>query len=112
MRKFVAFLAATAIAAPASAAWYQAKSKHFIIYADERPADLAAFAAKLERFDTAVRDVRLMDDPPVGDGNRLTVFVLSDDEAVRRLSGDKSGMLYGYYEGHASGPVAFVPRST
>jgi hypothetical protein len=112
MRWFITFVAATIAATPASAAWYQAKSKHFIIYADERPADLAAFAAKLEKFDTAVRDVRLMDDPAIGDGNRLTVFVLDDDEAVRRLEGDKSGMIYGYYEGHASGPVAFVPRTT
>lgn len=96
----------------AQASWYQAKSKHFIIYADERPTDLAAFADKLEKFDWAVRSARLMDDPAVGDGNRLTVFVLQDDEAVRQLIGDKTGYIYGYYIGHASGPVAFVPRNT
>jgi len=96
----------------AEAAWHKAESKHFIIFADEEPADLAAFATKLERFDKAVRVARAMDDPTVGDGNRLTVFVLPDDAAVRKLVGDKSGFTYGYYIGRASGPVAFVPRKT
>src|SRR5206468_9441691 len=66
------------ISSPASAAWQEAKSKHFAIYADEDPRLLQAFATKLEKFDKAVRIVRSMDDPPVGDGGRLTVYVLND----------------------------------
>lgn len=109
--KFIV-LALVAMPFPASAAWQQAKTRHFIIYADE-PADrLAAFATKLEKFDKAVRIARAMEDPNVGDGNRLTVFVLSNDTAVRKLIGDKSGTIYGYYIARASGPVAFVPYST
>src|SRR5947209_19887226 len=108
VRKLAKYLVvAGLVSAPAHADWYKAESKHFIIYADERPTDLAAFATKLERFDRAVRFVRLMDDPAVGDGNRLTVFVLSNDAAVRKLIGDKTGGIYGYYIGRASGPVAF-----
>ena len=48
-------LAALAVAAPAHADWYQASSKHFIIYADESPKLLEDFATRLERFDQAVR---------------------------------------------------------
>jgi len=97
---------------PALAAWHEARTRHFIIYADKKPAALAAFATKLEKFDRAVRQVRVMSDPAVGDGNRLTIFVLSNDNAVRKLIGDKSGRLAGYYIGRASGPVAFVPGRT
>ena len=43
-------------------------SSHFIIYADQRPDKLKRLMpTKLERFDKAVRIVRGMEDPPVGD---------------------------------------------
>lgn len=112
LRKILIFGALLLAHAPASAAWQRAETKHFVIYSEQRPADLHAFATKLEKFDRAVRLIRLMDDPPVGLGNRLTVFVLSNDAAVRKLLGDKSGMVQGYYIGRASGSVAFVPRKT
>lgn len=101
-----------AAASPAHADWHDAKSKHFIIYADERPDKLLEFATRLEKFDRAVRFVRGMDDPAVGDGNRLTVFVLPTATAVQKLVGDKSGFIAGYYIPRASGPLAFVPKKT
>jgi hypothetical protein len=94
---------------PAHAAWQEAKSKHFIIYANENPKDLYDFASRLERFDQAVRFIRNMPDPPVGDGNRLTVFVLPNVDAVQKLAGDRS--IEGFYTGRASGSFAFVPRT-
>ena len=106
----LAAASAFGLAAPASANWYVAKSRHFIIYANESPKDLTDFGSRLERFDQAVRFVRGMEDPSIGDGNRLTVFVLPSIDSVQRLAGDKTGFLAGFYEGHASGPVAFVPR--
>jgi len=113
MRYLLAFLAGAAIAAvstPAPAAWNVAQSKHFVIYADEKPEQLSQFASKLERFDQAARYIYLMQDPPVGRGNRLTVFVLPSVEAIERLAGDT--FVKGFYKGLASGSVAFVPRST
>jgi tetratricopeptide (TPR) repeat protein len=100
---------AAAISAPAIAAWNVAESKHFVIYADEKPEQLAAFASRLERFDKAARYLRGMDDPPVGIGNRLTVFVLPSVGAVSKLAGDK--YIEGFYNGVASGSTAFVPRT-
>lgn len=95
---------------PAQAAWHQAKSKHFIIYSDQSPASLNAFATKLEKFDQAVRRVMRMDDPAVGDGNRLTVFVLANESAVEKMSGNKHAA--GFYTPRASGSLAFVPQRT
>src|SRR5437868_1545321 len=107
----LATVSAAATSVPAVAAWNVAESKHVVIYADERPNELSDFAAKLERFDQAVRYVRGMDDPPVGLGNRLTVFVLPTVGAVQKLmNGDR--FIEGFYTGRASGSYAFVPRST
>lgn len=94
----------------ASAAWHEARSKHFVIYADESPKELLEYATKLEKFDQAVRTILTMGDPPVGDGNRLTVYVMPTDDDVRKLAGDKSGFLSGFYKGPATGPLAYVPK--
>jgi len=96
----------------AHAAWQVAQSKHFIIYADEQRAELQTFATQLEKFDLAVRRARGMDDPTVGDGNRLTVFVLPTAAMVQKLYGDKTGFIDGFYKGPASGPLAYVARRT
>lgn len=112
MRKpFRVALAAASLAAgsPAAAAWQQASSKHFVIYADSNPDRLRDFAVRLEKYDQAVRAVMHYEDPPVGDGNRLTVYVLPSVEAVQKLAGNK--FVAGFYLPRATGSVAFVPRS-
>lgn len=78
--------------APAGAAWNKASTPHFVIYADDSPDRLRTFATKLEKFDKAVRQVRGMADPRVGDGNRLTVFVVPDVQAVRKLATSMTGL--------------------
>jgi tetratricopeptide (TPR) repeat protein len=95
-------------AAPAHAAWHEAKSKHFIVYADEDPRELKRYAEKLERFDQAVRYVRKMDDPDLSDSGRVKLFVLPDAESVGQLLG--SFAVRGFYVTRASGSYAFVPR--
>ena len=106
----VAAVAALVSASAANAAWHEARSKHFVIYADENPKELLEYATKLEKFDQAVRAILVMGDPPVGDGNRLTVFVMPTDSDVRKLVGDKSGFLSGFYKGPVTGPLAYVPK--
>src|SRR5438270_6613487 len=98
-------------ATPANAAWYEAQAKHFIIYADASPKQLQAFATKLEQFDQAVRWVMHYEDPPIGDGNRLTVFVLPSIDAVQKMAGKKAGNIAGFYQPRAEGCLAFVPRT-
>jgi tetratricopeptide (TPR) repeat protein len=109
--QFLAF-AALVSSVPASAAWVRASSEHFLIYAEQRPETVRKFAENLERFDGAVRFIRGMDDPPLSEGNRVTIFVLKNVDEVRRLAQDKSGMIAGFYTGRVDGSVAFIPPMT
>jgi tetratricopeptide (TPR) repeat protein len=93
---------------PAHARWYVARSKHFIIYADEKPNRLAEFSTRLEKFDQAARILLRMDDPVIGDGNRVTVFVMPTAKDVQKLAGDS--FLAGFYTGRVSGPLAYVAK--
>ena len=110
MRWFMAFLA-LGVSASAQAEWYRASSEHFLIYSEQKPDTLKQFAEKLERFDSAVRVVRGMDDLPPSQGNRVTIFMLGSPAEVQQLAGDKSGTLDGFYRGSAAGSVAFVART-
>jgi hypothetical protein len=111
MRWYVAALLAIGLSAPAQSEWYRASSEHFLIYSEQRPEVLRQFAEKLERFDSAVRVVRGMDDLPPSQGNRVTIFMLGNPADVSLLYGDKSGTIEGFYKGSASGSVAFVAQT-
>lgn len=102
--------AALAIAGPASAAWQQASSKHFVIYGDMPIEEMKAYAEKLEKFDAAARLIRSMKDPTVGDGNRVQVLVVSSMLDVNRLYGDAEAGVGGYYMGLVSGPIIVTPQ--
>jgi len=108
-------VAALVTAASADAAWQKASSAHFVIYADESPEKLRDFAIRLEKFDKAVRQVRSMTDPPMGDGNRLTVFVVPTVADVQKLATKRIAMttnLAGFYQGRAEGSFAVVPKKS
>ena len=108
-------VAAFVVSVPAAASWHRASSAHFVIYADESPDKLREFATRLEKFDKAVRQVRGMADPSMGDGNRLTVFVVPTVADVQKLAAHKTGMtpnLAGFYTGNAEGSVAIVPKKS
>lgn len=104
--------AALALAAPASAAWQKASSKHFIIYGDMPAAEMKDYAEKLEKFDAAARLVRSMNDPKVGDGNRVHVYVVPTALDVRRTLGDASSTVLGYYDDDVRSPFIITPRKT
>lgn len=101
-----AVLAGTAV--PAHAAWQEAKSNHFIIYADMDANNLRTYATKLERFDQAVRKLRGMKDPALRDSGKVTIYVVGDMDTVEQLIGISGAA--GLYIGRASGAVAFVPN--
>lgn len=90
------------------AAWYEAKTDHFIIYSQQNPEELRKYATRLEQFDSGVRAVRQMDDPPVTSTGRLTVFVLKDADDVASILGAGGSGIAGVYFGRASGPVAIA----
>jgi len=112
LKLMLAFAALLTFGSPASATWYEAKSKHFVIYANDSPGALTSFATKLEKFDKAVRIVRAMDDPPIGDGGRLTIYVLPNEQSVSDVAVGRHSPIAGFYIPRASGSVAFVPKRT
>jgi tetratricopeptide (TPR) repeat protein len=97
-------------AATAHAAWYEAKSKHFTVYADEDPAKLKQYASRLERFDAAVREARGVPDVETGASTRVTLFMLRDLTELRRIYGDRDAGVAGFYLPKASGSLAFMPE--
>lgn len=98
--------------APAQGAWQVASSQHFLVYSDDAPERVQAFAAKLERFDKGLRRALAAPDPATSPLARLTVFVVPNIAAVQKLAGKSSGDVAGFYVPRASESVAFVPRST
>lgn len=112
IRLLIAVAAMLALPAPATAAWHEAKSRHFIIYADMEADDLLDFATRLERFDQSVRTAIKAGDPPVGNGNRLAIYVMPSEKDVQTLRGDTTGFIRGFYAGRASGSLAYVAKDS
>lgn len=99
-----------AAAQSAEKGWHEASTRHFLVYAEGSAENAHALAEKLERFDAALRRLRLVPDHEIGAANRLTVFQLDDVSDIESLAG-RNGVA-GFYSGQASGSHAFVPRRT
>lgn len=97
-------------AMPALAAWRVAESAHFIIYSEDKVDNLRAFAGELERFDSAMRYLRRLDNTADSHTNKLTIFQVSNVTAVQKMMPGKNPYVYGFYDGRAGNSVAFVPR--
>nr|WP_298897042.1 hypothetical protein [uncultured Altererythrobacter sp.] len=96
------------VAQPAKADWYEASSKHFVIYADDREKDVRRFAENLERFHSALKLVtgRPYEEP--SPSNRVTIYVVGSSRDIKRLVGDKRSSVAGFYIPRAGGSLAFV----
>jgi tetratricopeptide (TPR) repeat protein len=94
----------------AHAEWYEASTGHFVVYSEQRPERLKEFAARLEKFDRAMRFLRGLPDEPIGKANRLTVYVVDDTDDVAKLAGN--AMVAGFYRARAGGSMAVVPRKS
>lgn len=105
-------LAAAFLVAPslAHADWHEASSRHFVVYADEDPAELKAYIEQLERFDQTLRFITGTPDRPLSPNLRVQVYVVENVGEIERLYGGRGPA--GFFDARASGPVAFVPRSS
>lgn len=112
MRRLLGLLAGLSLTTPASAEWLEAQSAHFIIYSEGKPEQLRQFATELERFDATMRVLRKMEPRQDSPNNRLTVFLVADDDDVRSYHGARTSDVAGFYEGRAGESYAFVPRSS
>jgi tetratricopeptide (TPR) repeat protein len=92
----------------AMAEWTEAKTNHFIIYSQQKPDELREYATQLERYDSGVRAVRQMKDPPPTSTSRLKLFVVRDGREVEDAIGEPNSGVEGIYFGRASGPVSIA----
>ena len=112
LRNFIAVAPAILVSSPSLAGWHKASTRHFVVYADEDPAYLRAYAEKLERVDQAIRSVRGMRDPAIGLGNRLTIYVVPSALDVAKLMRGNNPTVAGFYRTSATNMIAVVPRRT
>lgn len=106
--RLAALMALALAPSQAVAAWYEAKTNHFIIYSEQKPDELRDYATLLERFDSGVRAIRQMQDPPPTSTSRLTLFVVRDARAVEDAMGLPGSGIAGVYFPRASGPVSIA----
>lgn len=113
-RKLLSTVALTvlALSSPAEASWRQASSKHFVVYADDSADRIKAYTERLERFDQAIRYWHNTPEDKRGPSARVTIFVVSDIDAIQKIFGKGNTGVAGFYDPRATGSVAFTPRNT
>lgn len=95
---------------PARADWHEASSDHFLVIAEQNERDVREFSERLERYHAALAHaLKLPNDKP-SPSNRVTIYVVKSGAQVRKLAGDKSGYLRGFYQPRAGGSVAFTSQ--
>ena len=100
------------VSAPAAAEWRVASSKHFVVYADDSERDIRKFAENLERFHAALGVLLPLHVEEPSPSNRVTIYIVDNEREVRRLYGQDSRYLGGFYLPRAGGSLAIAPRST
>lgn len=105
-RLAAAILALGALTTPAAAEWYEASSEHFVIYADDKAADIRKFSENLERYHSAMVFVTGRKSDTPSPSNRVVIYVVGGQRAMRSLSGDRK--IGGFYIPRAGGSRAFV----
>lgn len=99
-------------AATANAAWLEASSEHFVIYGDQNEKSLRGFAERLELFHAAMAHTFGRQQKPPSPSNRVTIFVVSDQDEVREVVGADSRYLAGIYLPRAGAAIAVVPEDS
>ena len=110
MRWLLTVLALLVFPASAQAAWMQASSPHFVIYADDSAASIQRFSQELERYHAAMAFITGTDLDVPSPSNRVTVYVVGGERQVRQLAGEGSQNVAGFYVPRAGGSIAIVPR--
>lgn len=110
MRWFVLACLALIWPGAAKAAWMESSSEHFVVYADDSESDVREFSERLERFHAAMALLTNATARVPSPSNRVTVFVVRNQREVRKLHGEDSKYVAGFYVPRAGASVAIVPR--
>ncbi len=101
---FIAVLAAPA----ANAAWYEAQSDNFVIYADDSERDIRRFSENLERYHRAMEIITGRTVAPPSPSNRVVIFVVGNQRQLRRVLDTRSRSIGGMYIPRAGASRAYV----
>lgn len=99
--------AALMAAMPARAEWLEARSRHFIIYADSSDAGLRRQSEALERLDWGLRHFLQLKDEPEIESRKVTVFIVPDED-IKQLC--RCSNALGFYISNVTGSLAFSGR--
>lgn len=94
-----------------SAAWQQAESPHFIVFADADSPPLRDAAVRLEKLDTLQRFIAGIVDVPVPTARKVKVYLLADNAAVQETMPWPGWRVAGYYNALLRGPIAVNTRT-
>jgi hypothetical protein len=100
----VAFMAAS----PASATWLEARTRHFVLYADMGEKGIRDRAMALERLDWAMRRFMRVEDAEDTAHNQVTVYWVAPSEFQSLC---KCPDIAGFYQPRVNGSVAFASRN-
>jgi tetratricopeptide (TPR) repeat protein len=95
---------------PAQADWHEASSDHFLVYADQKEEQVQRFAERLERYHSAMQYALKRENRLPSPSNRVTVYVVQNQDEVRKLFGGDNRYIAGFYQPRAGGTFAIVPR--
>lgn len=103
-------LACAAMPAVAHAEWIEVASDHFVIYGDQKPETLRAFAERLEFFHAAMAQTFNRPATRTSPSNRVSVYVVESQREVRALAGMTQRNVAGVYVANAGHSFAIVPK--
>ena len=103
-RGVLATLCALMAASSARAEWLEARSRHFVLYADTGEAAIRRQSEALERLDGGLRRFMNVADEPDIASRKLTVFLVDDRDIARLCRCTNVG---GFYVSRVSGSLAF-----
>lgn len=109
MRVFVCLCLFLLFPNVAHAKWLEVSSAHFVVYADDHERNARRFAEQLERYHSALSLMFDTDDQVPSPSNRVTIYVVGNEDNVRRLYGNKNSFVGGFYIPSVGGSIAIVP---
>src|SRR5262245_44433170 len=112
MRRMIWMVVLSILVLPsaARAAWLEASSEHFVVYADDNERNIRRFSERLERYHAAMAYITAVDVATPSPSNRVNVYVVSTVGRVRELYGEGSQYIGGFYSPRAGGSFAIVPK--
>jgi tetratricopeptide (TPR) repeat protein len=106
----LATLLMMSVFATAQAAWQEASSANFVVYADDSEKNMRRLSEQLELYHQAMERIIGVDLPEPSPSNRVVVYVVRTMDDVQRLMGKGVGNIAAFYIPRAGGSISVVPR--